>query len=476
MLLLGLVVNQSQAETTVNLLENPSFTQGTEGWELSNSDVKFDTANYSSMINDSVRYRRETGGTISQEVLHGLETDQEIKSVNVQFNALGCNNNNSWCTATGTDENMDHVEWTIGFDGTDEQVSFIQQSDYNDGTKTFNLSADLENPVNAQDVSAISVSIWGFDNGDYYSSPGSWHGIIIDALSMTLDHETLIPEEVPVVDNTIIDFGNIADSSTSLEILSNPVVEIASVALEVDMYMDMDMDMDMNMDIEIDTTDMADMDMDMNIDIEVEPEIEVQVEVEVEVEEIVEEVIEEVVETEVADTSATTETVAEVKEVKKAEPKAVVKASPKKEAPKKIIAKKVEKKVAKKKAVKKKVVKKKSAVKTKTAKTTETKTQVVVNKNVAPVATQGLQLIDIAMLESGITVVDQVDIQDTVWIQDQVQLDDTEIMRDYIYERFINQQENINSLGRISITRVSGWARHVGTNPRATNRSRKATR
>ena len=165
-----------------------------------------------------------------------------------------------------------------------------------------------------------------------------------------------------------------------------------------------------------------------------------------------------------------------MKEVKKAEPKAVVKASPKKEAPKKIIAKKVEKKVAKKKAVKKKVVKKKSAVKTKTAKSTETKTQVVVNKNVAPVATQGLLLIDIAMLESVITVVDQVDIQDTVWIQDQVQLDDTEFMRDYIYERFINQQENINSLGRISITRVSGWARHVGTNPRATNRSRKATR
>ena len=222
-------------------MTNPSFQNGVSDWTLSNSDVKHDPQNYGS-LNDSVRFRKKTGGEISQIVIPDIADDQQITQVDISFKALGCNNpleGGGWCTVTATDDNMDYVKWDITLD--DQIISFTQQSDYNEGVKTFSLSSELEVPVQIPDLSQINVNIFGLDSGHYYGSLNSWHGIIIDQLNFQLTTEDIPIVETPVVDNTIIDFGNIADSSTSLEILSNPV-ETMVANIDVGMT-DMDLEL-----------------------------------------------------------------------------------------------------------------------------------------------------------------------------------------------------------------------------------------
>ena len=472
------------ADTSDNILSNPNFTNGTDDWTLSNSDVKFDTQNYGS-LNDSVRYRKNTGGEISQVVIPDLDADQQITQVDVSFKALGCNNpeGGGWCTVTGTDDNMDYVKWDITFqdDVENQVISFTQQSDYNEGVKTFSLSSELSIPVPVPDLSQINVNVFGLDSGHYYSSLGSWHGIIIDNLELTLTTEDIPIVETPNIDTTEIDFTDITANTATVEILSNPV-ETTTVSIDTGIDMELDMEIEIDM---VDLTDMVDIGAEEIGGIDEIPEIEDIAEIDeiediAEIEEIeeVEEVaeveeVEEVAEIEtveepaqVASTSTTVKAPVQKQEVakpvvKKATPAPVVKKVAKIEK-KREIKKSVKKTTAKKKIAK---VKKPTLSKSKAASKSRTKKAGKVAAATQPVLPE-LTSVDIVMLEL-VELKDTVDFQDSVFLEDTVKYEDTE------YERFINAQST-DFYSSISDTHDRWSVSVLRAAARATSATRKA--
>lgn len=463
------------ADTSDNILSNPNFTNGTDDWTLSNSDVKFDTQNYGS-LNDSVRYRKNTGGEISQVVIPDLDADQQITQVDVSFKALGCNNpeGGGWCTVTGTDDNMDYVKWDITFqdDVENQVISFTQQSDYNEGVKTFSLSSELSIPVPVPDLSQINVNVFGLDSGHYYSSLGSWHGIIIDNLELTLTTEDIPIVETPNIDTTEIDFTDITANTATVEILSNPV-ETTTVSIDTGIDMELDMEIEIDM---VDLTDMVDIGAEEIGGIDEIPEIEDIAEID-EIEDIAE--IEEIEEVEEVAEVEEVEEVAEIETVE--EPAQVASTSTTVKAPvqKQEVAKPVVKKVAKiekkreiKKSVKKTTAKKKIAKvkkptlsKSKAASKSRTKKAGKVAAATQPVLPE-LTSVDIVMLEL-VELKDTVDFQDSVFLEDTVKYEDTE------YERFINAQST-DFYSSISDTHDRWSVSVLRAAARATSATRKA--
>ena len=475
------------ADTSDNILSNPNFTNGTDDWTLSNSDVKFDTQNYGS-LNDSVRYRKNTGGEISQVVIPDLDADQQITQVDVSFKALGCNNpeGGGWCTVTGTDDNMDYVKWDITFqdDVENQVISFTQQSDYNEGVKTFSLSSELSIPVPVPDLSQINVNVFGLDSGHYYSSLGSWHGIIIDNLELTLTTEDIPIVETPNIDTTEIDFTDITANTATVEILSNPV---ETMTVSIDTGIDMELDMEIEIDM-VDLTDMVDIGTEEIGGIDEIPEIEDIAEIDeiediAEIEEIeeIEEVaeveeVEEVAEIEtveepaqVASTSTTVKAPVQKQEVAKpvVKKQTAVKPVIKKQVTGKVERKKEIKKAAKKTTTKKKIVKvkKPNSLKSKATPKSRTKKAGKVAAAIQPVLPE-LTSVDIVMLEL-VELNDTVDLEESVFLEDTVKYEDTE------YERFINAQST-DFYSSISDTHDRWSVSVLRAAARATSATRKA--
>ena len=415
-------------------MTNPSFQNGVSDWTLSNSDVKHDPQNYGS-LNDSVRFRKKTGGEISQIVIPDIADDQQITQVDISFKALGCNNpleGGGWCTVTATDDNMDYVKWDITLD--DQIISFTQQSDYNEGVKTFSLSSELEVPVQIPDLSQINVNIFGLDSGHYYGSLNSWHGIIIDQLNFQLTTEDIPIVETPVVDNTIIDFGNIADSSTSLEILSNPV-ETMVANIDVGMT-DMDLEIEMP-EVEIDLSDINTEEIEIEEVSDVDDSIEDTEIEEVELEEIAEP------EVEVTNTSTTTTEVAPTTPAKVETAKVQVKKTEVKKAVKKTEVKKVKQQVkekvkAKAAAKKSRAKKQKAKLKAKTAKAKQEIKAKTSKTLSAPTVVPEITAVDIVMLETIAMPESQVELSDAVLLEDTVQTEDIN------YGKFMATTQNVN--------------------------------
>ena len=86
--------------TTDNLLTNNTFDENTNGWTLSDTDVKRDANSYSDAGNSpTIRFKGQTS-TISQLVdLTGVEQGKEIKVVYPESTmAYGCGNSaGGWC-------------------------------------------------------------------------------------------------------------------------------------------------------------------------------------------------------------------------------------------------------------------------------------------------------------------------------------------------------------------------------------------
>ena len=108
--------------TTDNLLNNNTFDENTNGWTLSDSNVKRDANSYSDAGNSpTVRFEGQTS-TISQLVdLTGIEQGKEIKSYTIKYNGYGCGNTaTGWCTAGGDDTITTNITFT---DGTTTEIS-----------------------------------------------------------------------------------------------------------------------------------------------------------------------------------------------------------------------------------------------------------------------------------------------------------------------------------------------------------------
>lgn len=201
--IITLVITPTQiakAQETTNLLNNGSFDNETEGWELDGT-ATYDGNDYGE-LNQSVRFSGAEGGSISQDIDLKILVESEEKIIDKAHGSIlsiGCNNEatGAWCSTEGTVDNLDTVKTTIVFnDGTQtETLNYNFTSDYNDGVITSTFDIELEKEFNINNTT-VSVNVFGDDAGDWEGKFGS----IIDDLSFTLTLSDLVvaqPIQVP---------------------------------------------------------------------------------------------------------------------------------------------------------------------------------------------------------------------------------------------------------------------------------------
>ena len=201
--IITLVITPTQiakAKETTNILNNGSFDNQTEGWEL-DGNVTYDGNDYGE-LNQSVRFSGAEGGSISQDIDLKILVESEEKIIDKAHGSIlsiGCNNEatGAWCSNKGTIDNLDTVKTTITFsDGTQtETLNYNFTSDYNDGVITSTFNTELEKEFNINNTT-VSVNVFGDDAGDWEGKFGS----IIDDLSLTLTLSDLVvaqPIQVP---------------------------------------------------------------------------------------------------------------------------------------------------------------------------------------------------------------------------------------------------------------------------------------
>ena len=190
-----LVITATQtvrATETSNLLNNGSFNNQTEGWELE-GNVDYDGNNYGD-LNKSVRFSGSDGGSITQSIVLDsvAEENKEVDSISGSLISIGCNNEgSSWCTTTGTEFNLDPVNITMTLsDGTNSEVlTHNFTSNYNDGVITTKYSVDVTNSFETTNTS-LTVNYAGADTGN----KAGQFGTIIDNLSLSLTlSDVIIP-------------------------------------------------------------------------------------------------------------------------------------------------------------------------------------------------------------------------------------------------------------------------------------------
>jgi hypothetical protein len=224
-ILLAITVVAKATETS-NVLNNGSFDGNADGWDLDGT-AEYDGKTYSaSGLSKVIRFSGGDGGSITQSITLGnINSDTKyISKVHGSIKSYGCNNSSgAWCSATGTDNNLDPVNTTITFnDGTQTEVlNYDFTSNYNDGviTSTFTINLDKDFHINN---TTINVNVFGADKGNQAGMLGS----IIDDLSLTLTlaNLTVIPEVVIPT----IQIGNL-DSTSIADTISTGIIDIKPI-------------------------------------------------------------------------------------------------------------------------------------------------------------------------------------------------------------------------------------------------------
>ena len=219
-----------KAQDTTNILNNGSFDNQTEGWELE-GNVDYDGNNYGD-LNKSVRFSGSDGGSITQSIVLDsvAEENKEVDSISGSLISIGCNNEgSSWCTTTGTENNLDPVNITMTLsDGTNSEVlTHNFTSDYNDGVITTNYSVDVTNTFETANTS-LTVNYAGADTGN----KAGQFGTIIDNLSLSLTlSDVIIPPEPEIAEISPVVAPEAIISPIVDDIVANPV-DIQPVAVD----------------------------------------------------------------------------------------------------------------------------------------------------------------------------------------------------------------------------------------------------
>jgi hypothetical protein len=186
----------AEETTTDNLLTNNTFDENTNGWTLSDTNVKRDANSYSDAGNSpTVRFKGQTS-TISQLVsLTGVEQGKEIKSYTLKYNGYGCGNTpNGWCTAGGDDTIVTNITFT---DGTTTEISSHTVAvPYEDAWTHHTFTKSINDTFLTGEV-AINFELSGIDTGN----SNSWLGPITDNYEFLLTYDDYI---APVVEPVVI--------------------------------------------------------------------------------------------------------------------------------------------------------------------------------------------------------------------------------------------------------------------------------
>jgi len=183
--------------TTDNLLTNNTFDENTNGWTLSDTDVKRDANSYSDAGNSpTIRFNGQTS-TISQMVdLTGIEQGKEIKSYTLKYNGYGCGNTaTGWCTAGGDDTIVTNITFT---DGTTTEISSHTVAvPYEDAWTHHTFTKSINDTFITGEV-AINFELSGVDTGN----SSSWLGPITDNYELMVTYQDYV---APVVEPVVVE-------------------------------------------------------------------------------------------------------------------------------------------------------------------------------------------------------------------------------------------------------------------------------
>lgn len=251
------IANESQ---TTNILTNGSFDDQTEGWTLDGT-ASYDGNNYGD-INKSVRFSGVEGGSVTQEIVLGniSAENKEVTTISGSLISIGCNNEgSSWCTETGTANNLDPVNITMTLsDGTNTEVlNHNFTSDYNDGVIITNYSVNVVDTFETDNTS-LTINYFGADTGDKAGQFGS----IIDDLSLSLTlNDITIAQEVEIPQNTSL--GADTTVMTATELSEATIDDISSGIIDIGTNIDQSTDITSSIslvsiqDLELDVADVS---------------------------------------------------------------------------------------------------------------------------------------------------------------------------------------------------------------------------
>jgi len=224
-ILVSQTVRATETETT-NILSNGTFDGNTNGWILDGT-ATYDGNHYSgSDLNKTVRFSGASGGSVSQSIDLSNLSDESKNVVKIEgsITSYGCNNEgSSWCTKTGTANNLDPVNATITFtDGSQTEVlSYNYTSDYNDGVITTEYEINLDKEFDTS-ITSLSYNVAGADTGDWSGK----FGTIIDNLSLVLTlTDVVVAETIEEAEITQIN----ASDSIIEQVLEPEIVETVQI-------------------------------------------------------------------------------------------------------------------------------------------------------------------------------------------------------------------------------------------------------
>jgi len=227
----------AEETTTDNLLTNNTFDENTNGWTLSDTDVKRDANSYSDAGNSpTIRFNGQTS-TISQMVdLTGIEQGKEIKSYTLKYNGYGCGNTaTGWCTAGGDDTIVTNITFT---DGTTTEISSHTVAvPYEDAWTHHTFTKSINDTFLTGEV-AIGFELSGVDTGN----STHWLGPITDNYEFLLTYDDYIApvvepvvvepviEEIVVIEETMIG-GLELSTEVTLDLIQEIRVEIPQMEM-----------------------------------------------------------------------------------------------------------------------------------------------------------------------------------------------------------------------------------------------------
>ena len=272
----------AEETTTDNLLTNNTFDENTDGWTLSDTDVKRDANSYSDAGNSpTVRFNGQTS-TISQLVsLTGIEQGKEIKSYTLKYNGYGCGNTaTGWCTAGGDDTIVTNITFT---DGTTTEISSHTIAvPYEDAWTHHTFTKSINDTFLTGEV-AINFELSGVDT----VNSTHWLGPITDNYEFLLTYDDYIApvvepvvvepiiEEIVVIEETMIG-GLELSTEVTLDLIQEIRVEIPQMEIDIPEVQPVAV-IDISMpDISIDIPTQIEMPVDIPDMIEVEPIQEIQ--------------------------------------------------------------------------------------------------------------------------------------------------------------------------------------------------------
>ena len=225
-----MVVLTSHAEqaTTDNLLNNNTFDENTDGWTLSDSNVKRDANSYNDAGNSpTIRFKGQTS-TITQSVdTSGLETNKEITDVTVKYHGYGCGNTpNGWCTAGGDDTIVTNV--TLKNEAGTEVSSHAITVPYEDGWTHHTFTKSINNTFLTGET-GITFSLQGIDTGD----SSGWLGPITDNYELLVTYQNYVaPVIEPVIVEPVIVEPVIVEPIVIEPIVIEPIVVVEPEIIE----------------------------------------------------------------------------------------------------------------------------------------------------------------------------------------------------------------------------------------------------